>query len=139
LEETKKKISLAHKGKKKPWAGKFITEEGRRKISEKRRGEKNNNWKGGISPLYAKIRNLYEYRVWRCDIFKRDNYTCQFCRIKGGYLEVDHYPKMRSEIIKEYNIKSVEDALACSELWDVNNGRTLCRICHNKTKYGRPY
>jgi len=40
LEETKKKISLAHKGKKKPWAGKFITEEGRRIISRKKRGEK---------------------------------------------------------------------------------------------------
>ena len=101
--------------------------------------KKNNNWKGGISPLYTKIRNLYEYKTWRLDIFKRDNYICQLCGVKGGYLEVDHYPKMRSEIMKEYNIKSVEDALACSELWNTNNGRTLCRFCHNKTKHGRSY
>lgn len=136
-EETKRKMSEAHRGIKKPWAGKFITEEGRRKISEKRRGEKNNNWKGGISPLYAKIRNLYEYRVWRSNILRRDDYTCVLCNKRGDYLEIDHYPKMRSEIMKEYNIRLIEDALACTELWDSANGRTLCRLCHNKTKYGR--
>jgi len=101
--------------------------------------ETNNiNWKGGISPLYTKIRNLYEYRIWRSAILKRDNYTCQICGVRGGYLEADHYPKMRSEIIKQYDIKSVKDALAYDELWNINNGRTLYRPCHNKTKYERP-
>ena len=137
LEETRNKISETHRGKKKPWAGKFLTEDGRRRISESSKGEKNNFWKGGISSLYAKIRNLSEYSQWRSDIFKRDKFTCQICGVKGGYLEVDHYPKMRSEIMKEYNIKSVEDALICTELWSRNNGRTLCRPCHDKTKYGR--
>jgi len=137
-EKTKKRISEAHKGKKKPWAGKFITDEGRRKISENMKGERNRLWKGGVSSLYAKIRNLFEYRQWRSDIFRRDDFTCQICGIRGGCLEVDHYPQMRSEIIKEYNIKSIEDALACGELWNINNGRTLCKYCHDKTKYGRP-
>ena len=137
-EETKRKISESHRGKKKPWAGKSISLEGRRIISEKSKGSNNWNWKGGISPLYMKIRNLFEYRQWRSDCFKRDNYTCQICGVRGGYLEVDHYLKMRSTIVKEYNINSVEDALACAELWDINNGRTLCRPCHDGTKHGRP-
>jgi hypothetical protein len=137
-EDTKKKMSKAHEGKKKPWAGKFITNEGRKKLSENIKGERNKLWKGGISPLYTQIRNLFEYRQWRSDILKRDDFTCQICGIRGGYLEVDHCPKTRSEIIKEYDIKSTEDALVCDRLWDINNGRTLCKPCHDKTKYGRP-
>ena len=31
------------------------------------------------------------------------------------------------------HIKSVDDARKCDELWDTNNGRTLCRDCHRKT------
>jgi len=40
--------------------------------------------------------------------------------------------------VKIILINSLEEALNCEELWNVNNGRTLCRKCHNKTKtYGR--
>ena len=60
------------------------------------------------------------------------------CFIKGSYLEADHHPKMFSIILEEYNIRSIEDALACEELWNINNGRTLCGMCHRGTKKGRP-
>lgn len=32
----------------------------------------------------------------------------------------------------KYNIKSYEQALNCEELWNINNGRTLCKKCHKK-------
>jgi len=36
-------------------------------------------------------------------------------------------------------ILSKEEALSCDELWNINNGRTLCIGCHKKTDtYGRP-
>ena len=56
---------------------------------------------------------------WRKKIFKRDNYTCQVCNARGVYIEADHikpwafFPKLRFKL---------------------SNGRTLCRLCHNKTK-----
>ena len=101
------------------------------------KGKKNWQWKGGITPLTKKIRKCFKYCHWRLDIFKRDNFICQLCGIRGMYLEVDHHPKRFSEILEQYRIKLLEQALACEELWDKNNGRTLCQKCHNKTKGGR--
>ena len=91
---------------------------------------KNNiNWKGGITPKNQLIRHSKEYFDWRKSIFERDNYTCQNCGQYGGRLEADHI-KPFSKIIKENNIKTIEDALNCKDLWDINNGRTLCKKCH---------
>jgi len=97
-------------------------------------GEKNPSWKGGITPLVNQIRNHFKSRQWRCDVFERDNYTCQLCNQKGKYLEADHYPKRFSKILEEYNIRTLKEALNCEELWNINNGRTLCLKCHNSTK-----
>jgi len=30
-------------------------------------------------------------------------------------------------------VSVLEQALNCDKLWDINNGRTLCRKCHKKT------
>jgi hypothetical protein len=32
-----------------------------------------------------------------------------------------------------------QEALLCPELWDINNGLTLCVPCHDRTKKGRPH
>jgi len=99
-------------------------------------GEMNYNWKGGITPLKHLIRHHFKYRQWRSDIFTKDDFTCQICGEKGCYLEAHHCPKKFSEIINEYQIKTLEHALNCEELWNINNGITLCRKCHDKTKKG---
>lgn len=98
------------------------------------RGEKNPNWKGGITNLNQQIRHCIEYKNWIRLIFERDDYTCKLCNQRGGNLEVDHYPKRFSNIIKDDNIKSYQDAQKCLELWALTNGRTLCLKCHNRTK-----
>lgn len=96
------------------------------------KGDRAPNWKGGITSLNIGIRSLFEYRQWRSDIFTRDNYICNFCGIRGGKLHVDHI-KPFSLILQENKIKNIRDALICEELWDTNNGRTLCFKCHKKT------
>lgn len=133
-EETKKKISEAHKGQKKPWskARAFL------KGHKMNRGPKNWNWKGGITKLHEQIRNSLKNRQWRSDIFQRDNFTCQHCGVRGTYLEADHFPVSFSELLKITGVKSLEEAEVREEFWNLNNGRTLCRPCHDKTKYGRP-
>jgi hypothetical protein len=81
-------------------------------------GEKNHNWKGGITPINEKIRRSVEYKLWRRAVFERDKYTCVICFTKGGDLQADHikpfahYPKLRFEL---------------------SNGRTLCKLCHRQT------
>jgi 5-methylcytosine-specific restriction endonuclease McrA len=84
------------------------------------------------------IRTLTEYKVWRMGIFQRDDFTCQICHIRGGVLQADHYPEPLCKSMERLNIKSKEDAIACSELWDIKTGRTLCKQCHKSTEsYGR--
>ena len=75
------------------------------------------------------IRHCYEYHQWVSGVFTRDDFTCQNCLERGGRLEAHHINPF-NQIIKENNIKSLEDAINCSELWSINNGKTLCKRCH---------
>jgi 5-methylcytosine-specific restriction endonuclease McrA len=128
-----KKISDSKKGIKRT---KETTDKMRKSLKEKGLWlrEKNPNWKGGITLLVEKIRNLYEYRQWYSDIFTRDNWTCQECGIKGGILNA-HHIKLFSTIIEENNIKTLDEARNCQELWNINNGITLCQNPCHKDKH----
>ena len=84
--------------------------------------------------LKLKIRNTTEYLMWRLSILKRDNFTCKICHAsvkdnKSLRLEV-HHAKAFEDICNENNLSTVEQALECKELWDVNNGISLCYSCH---------
>ena len=96
-------------------------------ISKTRNQENNPNWKGGTKRQYKILYGSKMYKEWRNCVFERDKFICQDCGIKSGngkkvYLEAHHikewakYPKLRFEI---------------------SNGITLCKKCHNKTKVGR--
>lgn len=132
LDEYRKKHGSAFKGKK-------HSEESRKKIRAARAKQKNIpsgknhwNWKGGTSPLRKRVMNLGKYHKWRKQVFERDDWTCQFCRKRGGRLNVDHI-KPFYKIIQENRITTPEQAKQCEELWDTDNGRTLCIPCHRQT------
>lgn len=125
-EETKKKMSEARKGIKRS------TEVRARMSRLAKKGELSHAWKGGLNPLNKTLRKCFETRQWRSDVFHRDNFTCQECNTRGGELQADHI-KPFSTILKDNNIKTFEEALTCAELWNINNGRTLCFTCHKKS------
>lgn len=86
------------------------------------KGEKNINWRGGITPEAEKIRKSLDYKDWRKRVIERDNYTCICCKTiqtRKNPMVVDHikpfslYPELRFEI---------------------SNGRTFCKQCD--WKYG---
>jgi HNH endonuclease len=52
---------------------------------------------------------------------------------KSRNLEAHHIKSFKA-IKVQYNIRTVQDAIGCDELWDINNGITLCRSCHLETK-----
>jgi len=129
-ERTKKKIAKSLTGHK-------LSIKTKKKISKSRRGQllgsKNPAWKGGLTPLWKRLRECFKYRQWRSDVFTRDNFTCQECGERGCYLEAHHIESF-IKILRKNKIKTYQEALACEELWNINNGLTLCKKCHNKTK-----
>lgn len=103
--------------------------------------------KGSLNPYHQKcikegkkshqlilksIRNSFKYRQWRSDVYTRDAFTCQQCGTVGRKLEA-HHIMSTAAIVKKYAIESMEHALACDKLWDINNGVTLCLDCHATT------
>lgn len=115
-----------------------VSLETREKMRRSRSGSGSYFWKGGKTALTKLIRANFKYRQWRSDVFTRDDYICQLCGQRGGQLEADHIKRL-SDIICDNNLKTQEDSDVCSELWNINNGRTLCLVCHKKTDtYGRP-
>jgi len=106
-------------------------------LSLKLLGDKNHYWKGGKTLLQRAIRLCGKYNLWRADILERDNYTCQHCGLRGNILQVDHIKPLRS-IIFNNDIMTMGDAYSCDELWDITNGRVLCKNCHKSTDtYGK--
>jgi len=152
-EETRKKIALANHGKHNSLATEFkvgheVSLETRKKISkimkgkpkslEQRekisksvskaligrdtpwaQGSNSHFWRGGITQINIKVRKSAKYRIWRSKVFERDLYICQKCGKSGVYLVAHHiksfanYPDLRFEI---------------------NNGLTLCKKCHDKLR-----
>ena len=95
-------------------------------------GPNHHNWKGGTTGLRAAIRTTTKYKKWRAEVFKRDKYTCQKCGKRGRRLQV-HHIKPFYKIMEDNKLKTVEQAKKCKELWDMENGTTLCIPCHKQT------
>jgi hypothetical protein len=86
-----------------------------------------------VSPLMEQIRKCRSMIDWKHEVKKIFNFTCQYCQIRGGILN-SHHIKSVKELIKQYNITSLEEALLCESLWDLNNGICYCESCHKLLK-----
>ena len=116
-EETKKKMSLARKGKHYPNLSVAKKEQYKDPTNHP-------NWQGGITPLNKLLRSKSMMKIWRELIFIRDNFTCQnpncsFCNNKIGVFLHPHHIKLLSKFPE----------LA----FDVNNGITYCAEFHLKS------
>ncbi len=122
------KRSISHK---KYWAEhpEQLVERGK-----KIRGEKHYHWNGNATKLNQAIRIMTENRKWMDAVKERDNHcTC------GSINNLEsHYIIPIATLIISFNIKLIKDARQTKELWDINNGITLCRKCHYKL-HGRTY
>jgi len=100
------------------------------------KGKNSPHWKGGLSSLITKIRSFTEYIKWRKAVFERDEYICQKCGYDKGHIIEAHHIVRVTDIIRKHNLKEVNDAYECYDLWDINNGITLCKECHKKEHKG---
>lgn len=101
------------------------------------RGNKSHCWKGGKSTLTEQIRRCDQYKKWHADVFRRDGWTCQTCGLRGHGKDIEaHHIVPIKTILQKVAIKGISDeekyklAILLPELFDVNNGVTLCKACH---------
>lgn len=133
-------ISLLFKGIKRP------------EFSKSMSGKGNPRYIDGRTSLYRLIKNLQEYKIWRKTIYDRDGYKCKECGEKGKdrNLECHHIKEFRiilDEFLSIYNnFSPIEDketlvrlAVTYEPFWNIDNGKTLCKKCHDKTKYLNQY
>lgn len=143
-DDTKLKISKNHadfSGANNPFFGKHHTEETKKLLSDTNvgvsAGKKNPmygvhlsgplhwNWQGGITPIITAVRNSQAYKNWREQVFKRDDYTCRICNVRGGDIHAHHI----------YPVRDTKNSLL---IYAIDNGITLCEGCHKET-FGKEY
>jgi hypothetical protein len=78
-------------------------------------GEKNPNWKGGVTDESVKLRKSPAWKCWRDNVFTRDNFTCLLCGKNGKYLHPHH--------IKSFTLYT-------NDRFMLDNGMTVCKDCH---------
>lgn len=112
----KEKQSKAKKGRR-------ISMSQRIAISAKQQDISVSDWKGFVTAESERMRKSKKWRQWREAVFRRDNWTCQDCGVRGGELHPHH----------------IESKATRPELmFDVQNGQALCVECHKKTEtYGK--
>ena len=141
-DEVRLAISERTRGEKNPFFGKHHSEETKRKLAERVvtdetrqkisdnhadvNGCNNPAWKGGVSSWKAVLMKSQLYKNWRKAIFTRDHHTCQMCNDNtGGNLQAHH-------------IHPIRDHKNDLSMFDINNGITLCKQCHESI-YKREY
>ena len=126
----REKLSRANSGKNNPMYGKPITDEHRKHLVESHVGQiawnkgkrfpqvtgnKNGNWKGGVTPEIHKRLNDFKWLRIINEIRERDNFTCQLCGKKNHILDIHHIIPYR--ITQNNNPKNLI---------------SLCKSCHAK-------
>ena len=95
-------------------------------------GENSPVWTDNYKKSFRnRIMQLREYKDWRFQCMRRDDFKCKWCN--SIHKKNVHHVKSFSLIMKESNITTVEGARKCKELWNMENGITLCEECHRKT------
>lgn len=87
-------------------------------------GEKNWNYKGGVTPELKLLRCTLEYEVWKLEVYKKDKGICRLCK-----------KRCTNKTITAHHLNNFRDF---PELrFVVDNGMTLCRSCHMKIHHPR--
>lgn len=112
-------------------SGKPKTLEHRLKMSESTResgirsGEKNGNWKGGVSSEGKRGRSRKSYHEWKESVLAKAQWHCEVCGVEHG--SVCKCCGARTLLHAHHIISFADDP---DKRYEVSNGKALCQNCH---------
>lgn len=125
-----------------PFKGKKHSTQSRLNMSSGRRRWYDKSYEGNFNKFCSSLRRSFN-SSWRDPILRRDAYACQRCGNKRR-LEVHHIKPYRDLILavlrssRHLSLMDYEDrwklrdiCAVSPDLIDMDNGVTLCRVCHN--------
>ena len=95
---------------------------------DKNKGSNHYRWNSNLTDEERELQStrggLWEVKLWRRNVFERDNYICDICKRKGGMLNAHHLNSWNTHV---------------DERLSLENGLTLCEKCHNNfhQKFGK--
>jgi len=107
--------------------------QGKKNIGEKngqygKCGKESKQYKNGTTKIIELIRKSVQYREWRNAVYERDNYTCTKCN-KNGFLNCHHIESF-TVLVESLNVDTTNWRKFYKELFNIDNGITLCKECH---------
>ena len=117
------------KGKKKSLAHRMAMSKAQ---SGRVKGEKHHNWKGGISNSSYNREARLEYRLWKKMVHEKSGFKCSKCGVEQGKFCECCGQRVN---LHAHHIKPYADN---PELrYDVENGISLCSVCHWEEHHGK--
>lgn len=109
-------------------------------LSISKKGPDNPLYKNGSLPFRKSIKRNRHYKNWYKAVYRRDEFTCQKCGSKKDLHahHIIHFASLLDEFLSTHHKLSVIDnkdellelAFKHPPFWDVSNGKTLCKECH---------
>lgn len=94
------------------------------------RGTNHPNWKNAGGVITKPVRSQKAYKDWRKYVLERDGNRCVDC---GASEQLHtHHINGLADIVLDITEKYGEIRYTDERLFDVNNGMTLCAICHRR-------
>lgn len=106
------------------------TPEYRKAASERQRGEKAHNWKGGVSGDEVCRMQRFEWRQRRLECYERDLWTCQDCGVKCLNAKDARRVDTKRKIQAHHIVRRRDGGSD-----DLSNLTTLCMSCHQKREW----
>jgi hypothetical protein len=95
-------------------------------------------WYGSVKndlSLGGLIRQTPEYKIWTKAVIERDGGKDHFTGELCIHPEAHHIVSI-AKLISKYDLKTLNDARNCKEMWDVDNGMTLEYENHMELHFG---
>lgn len=111
--------------------GRVFSETHKQNLSKAKReiaayGEKNPNWKGGLTIIHRRERGSWQAREWKKQSLARANHQCERCGVKDNSVCECCGTKVRLHV---HHIKSF--AKFPEHRFDPQNSEVLCPKCHH--------